>query len=256
MNQSDPSHSSSFVPGHPATDGFETTDWSMLAKLDSPDFSVALAKLCQEYWYPVYAFIRRRTTDTHQAEDLTQSFFCKVISLQTFRMADRERGRFRAFLLTSVKNYLATEHQSARTQKRGGDRRALSLDFGVADELYQRNGVASLTPDREFDRAWALSLIEHAIETLQQEYDRLELQNQFELFLPTLRSSKLDYGSVSLSLDMSESASRKAASRFRERYGRQLRKVIAATLGDTESIESEIDWILNVLSYGQSFKRT
>ncbi len=219
----------------------------MLARLDTPEFADALAKLCQQYWYPVYAFIRRRTSDTHRAEDLTQAFFCKVISLQTFRMADRERGRFRAFLLTAVKNFLASEYQASQAQKRGGDHDVFSLDFTVADQMYRRNRTSQAAPEQEFDRAWALSLLEQAIDRLREEYEAQGDRLRFELFVPSLRSSSLDYPSLASQLRISEVAARKAVSRFRACYGQHLRNAIASTLADEDSIEEEVDWILNVL---------
>ena len=231
-----------------STSGFQTTDWSVIASLDSPDFSQAIAQLCRQYWYPVYAFVRRRTADAHLAEDLTQGFFCKVISLQTFRMADRERGRFRSFLLTSVKNFLASEYQASQTQKRIGDQHALPLDFALAEQIYNRNHKPQPTPEQAFDRAWALSVIELAIDRLRDEYHDKGDVLRFELFVPTLRSGQLDYPMIAEKLGLSEVAARKAASRFRSHYGQQLRRVIAATLASDENIEAEIDWILGVLS--------
>lgn len=236
-----------------STDGFQTTNWSVIARLDSPDFSEALAQLCQQYWYPVYAFVRRHTSDVHRSEDLTQGFFCKVISLQTFRMADRERGRFRSFLLTSVKNFLASEYQASQAQKRSGDETALALDFARADQMYQSNRSAQPTPDRAFDRAWALSAIEHAIDRLRADYQRNGDGVRFELFVPALRSSKLDYKRIADQLEVSEVAARKAASRFRAHYGEQLRREIAATLADGESVDAEIDWMMSVLSVSGRF---
>ncbi|WP_442506646.1 RNA polymerase sigma factor [Novipirellula sp. SH528] len=238
---------SSIESKHGRSSGFQTTDWSALANLNTPEFAEALAKLCQQYWYPVYAFIRRRAGTTHRAEDLTQAFFCKVISLRTFRMADRERGRFRAFLLTSVKNFLASEFEASQAQKRGGDRDFVPFDFAIADQIYLRNRSRQPTPDNEFDRAWALSLIEHAIERLRSEYDRQGDRLRFDLLKPSLRSMSLDYPEIASQLEISEAAVRQAASRFRRSYGQQLRLEIAATLADDESIDTEIDWILEVL---------
>ena len=247
-----PQSSSSNSSWNPRTESdFQTTDWSVLSRLDTPDFAEALATLCQQYWYPVYAFVRRRTRDTHRAEDLTQAFFCKVISMRTFRMADRDRGRFRAFLLTAVKNFLATEYEASQTQKRGGDHKLLSLDFGIAERMYEHNQKQSQpTPENEFDRAWAVSLIEHAIDRLRHEYDARNDRERFGLFVPLLRFEKLNYAEVSSTLGISETTARKAASRFRSEFSQQLRRVISETLADGENLEAEIDWMLSVLQDG------
>lgn len=227
---------------------FPTTNWSELGRLASPDFATAMERLCQRYWYPVFVFIRRRCGDLHRAEDLTQAFFAKVLAKQTFRAADPAKGRFRSFLLTAVQNFVADEYASGQTVRRGGQETFVTIDFVTAEQLYLRNQSSDGQPDDEFDRAWALTLMEHAIERLRNEYNDKDQTLRFELLSPILRSVALDHDAIAAALNMTATAARKAASRFRQRYGQILRDEISATLSQSGELSEEIAWIMRLFA--------
>lgn len=227
---------------------FPTTNWSRIDALDTDGFASAISELCELYWYPIYAFIRRRCGDAHQAEDLTQAFFQRVLSRQLFRAADPGKGRFRAYLLTSVRNFLISQHAFENTQRRGGQQQIVTFDSGAAEQTYIRNRSGDLSPEEEFDRAWALTLLEHAIDRLKQEHAEKDQADRFQCFAPSLRSSTLDYDSIAEQLQIDPTAARKAASRFRQRYGQFLREEIAATLSESDDLEEEISWIMSLFT--------
>lgn len=233
---------------HAEGSSFPTTHWSELARLESPEFASAMASLCQRYWYPIYAFIRRRCGDTHRAEDLTQAFFAHVLAKQTFRAADPNKGRFRAFLLTSVRNFVANQLASQRTLRRGGDHQVVSIDFAIADRIYLRNRSSEMRPEEEFDRAWAMTLMEKAIERLHDEYASKGQADRFEHLSPLLRSAGLDYDAIASALQIDAAAARKAASRFRARYAQVLRDEISSTLSENGKVEEELAWIFEIFS--------
>jgi DNA-directed RNA polymerase specialized sigma24 family protein len=137
---------------------FQSTRWSLVLAAghkSSPDSQEALAALCRTYWYPLYAYIRRRGAEAHRAQDLTQDFFARMLEKNILAVAQPERGRFRTFLLSTLKNFLCNEHDKVRAKKRGGDRLVLSLDFEAGESRYQREPAHSLTADRLFERQWA-----------------------------------------------------------------------------------------------------
>ena len=227
---------------------FPTTNWSEIGRLESPEFTNAMAALCQQYWYPIFVFVRRRCGDLHRAEDLTQAFFARVLAKQTFRAADPTKGRFRSFLLTSVRNFIASDYASERTQRRGGSERVISIDFIAAEQLYCRTQTSGDGPEDAFDRAWAMTLMEHAMERLRDEYRDKDQLQRFELLSPILQSAALDYDHIATTLDMDAAAARKSASRFRQRYRQLLRNEISATLSETGDLEEEIAWIMRLFS--------
>ena len=152
---------------------FATTRWSLIAAARdpaAPEARRALAELCRLYWYPVYTYVRRRGHDHHQAEDLTQGFFARVLDKHDLGAADAGRGRFRSFLLTACQHFLANEHDRATAAKRGGGRADLSLDVAAAGDRYAGEPVDVDTPERAFDRRWALDLIGRALAELRAEY--------------------------------------------------------------------------------------
>ncbi|QDU75395.1 RNA polymerase sigma factor [Bremerella volcania] len=212
--------------------------------LSQDDFSIAIGVICEKYWYPVYAFIRRRCSDPYQAEDLTQAFFEKVLARRMFRAADPDKGRFRSYVLASVRNFMASHFAAASSQRQGGGQRALPIDMLVAEDLYCRNRTTTSSPEEEFDRAWAITLLETAIDRLRDEYAQKQQLQRFELLMPILQSCPLDYAAISNALEIDAAAARKAASRFRQRYGQLLREEISSTLSETDDIEEEICWII------------
>src|ERR1017187_4629949 len=156
----------------PSAGAFSTTHWSVVAAAGSnlAGAAGALEQLCGKYWYPIYAFIRRRGSDHHQAEDLTQAFFAHLLESEALRKADRNRGKFRTFLLAALTHFLANEWDKQQTLKRGGRRQFVSLDETVAEDRYRQEPVEALTPEKLFERRWALALLEQVLARLGQDY--------------------------------------------------------------------------------------
>src|SRR5271155_692938 len=160
-------------PAHSGSRQFATTRWSLVlaaGQRSSPQSSAALATLCENYWYPLYAYVRRRGHDSDEAQDLTQAFFARLLEKNDLAAADPERGRFRSFLLASLKHFLANEWDRQRAQKRGGGRPPFSIDFGAAEDRYRGEPSHELTAEKIFERRWAMVLLANVQARLEQEY--------------------------------------------------------------------------------------
>ncbi len=227
------------------TSDFLTTHWSIVLRAgrsDDADARDALAFLCQRYWYPLYVFVRKKGIESDRAEDLTQEFFARLIEKQTLERAAPSRGRFRAFLLTSMQNFLANEWDHANAQKRGGGRRLLSLDV-ESGELKLRVELAhDLTAEKIFDRAWAVQLLELVVARLRGEFEAKDKAAEFEILQSFLSGKKADasYEQAATDLGLSLDATRQAAHRMRKRYREILRAEVAETVAGEEEIEDEI----------------
>ncbi len=238
-------------PAQPAGPAhFATTRWTLVvaagaARRDgTPEARKALGELCVLYWYPVYAYVRRRGKDAEDALDLTQGFFTRLIDKNDLAAADPARGRFRAWLLASVKHYLANEWDRATAQKRGGGRTVLSIDGDDAEDRYRREPADPLTPERIFDRRWALTLLEQALHDLQSECEREGKAELFAALKPTLTGDGRDpsnpYRDIAAGLGTTEGALKVAAHRLRRRYRELLRQEIAETVATPQDIDDEI----------------
>jgi RNA polymerase sigma-70 factor (ECF subfamily) len=232
---------------------FRTTSWTIVlaASVDSrADPDGALAHLCQLYWHPVYAFIRRRGHDRDQAEDLTQEFFARLLEKNYLLDADRERGRFRSFLLTAVKHFLANEWDRSRTLKRGGGQSPVSLDLLEAERWLEPATTDAVTPERLFERRWALSLLEHVMATLRTEFISAGRAEHFDTLAGFLHrdADGMRYQAAAERLGVSPGALRMAVHRLRRRYRELLRAEIAATVGADDEIDDEIRFLLATLS--------
>ncbi len=232
--------------------GFATTQWSLVLRAAQPDDSTAraaLETLCQRYWFPLYAFARRRVSGIPQAQDLTQDFFLRLLEKNSLAAASPERGRFRSFLLTSLKNFLSNEWDRATAQKRGGGRERLSLDWETGESRLSFEPTHTDTPEREFERQWALTLLDVVVHRLQDEFTTADKSRQFELLKETLTGSRavLDYAAIAAELQMSEDAARQAAHRLRKRYRELLREEVAATVESDNEVEDEIGRLLEAL---------
>jgi RNA polymerase sigma factor (sigma-70 family) len=221
---------------------FFTTRWTIVAaagQTSGADAHAAMEELCQTYWYPLYAHVRRRGHSKEDAEDLTQAFFERLLEKNPLDGLAPERGRFRSFLLASLKNFLANEWDKSRAQKRGGGTVPLSLDWQDAESRYRIEPADHLSPDKLYDRAWALTLLERVMHRL--EYANAENPN-FQRLKPCLTVGKqaIDYATVSQELGISENAARVAAHRLRRQYRELLRAEIAETLVGPEHIEDEL----------------
>lgn len=228
------------VPGR-----FPTTHWSRVVTAGSRDASEAgeaLASLCQAYWYPIYAYVRRRGHTPEQAQDLTQDFFAYILERDLIALADPARGRFRAFLRTVCARRLADQRDRQNAAKRGGGRSPLPIDPLDAERRYAREPAHQLTPERVFDRTWALTLLCRVVERLRREYDDAGRSDRFEALLAILtRDPASDsQAAIAVRLGTTEGNVRVALYRLRRRYGLLLREEIAATVGDEAQIDDEI----------------
>jgi len=232
-------------PEGPAGAGqFPSTHWSIVLQARdraSPQADEALAELCRAYWYPLYAYIRHRAGSADQAQDLTQEFFARLLEKHFLGAVDRDKGRFRAFLLACCRHFLANERDRERAQKRGGGRPVLSLDFATAEERYLREPAHDVTAERLFERRWALTLLEQTLGQLEAEYRRDGKHGLYEQLHGTLIGGEsTPYTQVGAVLGMSESAVKKAAQRLRHRYREVLRERICSTVDDPAHADDEI----------------
>jgi RNA polymerase sigma factor (sigma-70 family) len=230
---------------------FQTTLWTTVVAAGqqaSPDAQAALGRLCQIYWPPVYAYIRKRTPSHEQAEDLTQSFFARLLEKNYLARADRNRGRFRSFLMTSVENFLCDEYDRSTSLKRGGNQRPLSLDIALAGE--ETEPVAGLTPAQAFEKRWARSLLDQVMAQLSKEHQTSGRSSLFEHLQAHLwgEADSIRYDELSKQLNMSPVHLRVLAHRMRQRYREILRDEIAQTVSSPDEIESELQYLLQVVS--------
>ena len=231
---------------------FTTTHWSVvLAAADpaAPDRCGAMAHLCENYWYPLYAYVRRRGNSAHEAEELTQEFFARLIEKEFIRNTDPEKGRFRAFLLVCLKRFLANEWDRARAEKRGGKKSIFSIDFHDADERYRREPAHGLTPERIFERRWALGLLEQALGQLAREMTDSGKGHVFEKLKGCLmaEADTPTHDRMASELGLSPGAVKVRVHRLRQRYRRILRERIAMTLSDPAEVDDEIRRLFSAL---------
>lgn len=206
-----------------APQAFPNTHWSVVltaGRSDTTRAHAALSRLCETYWYPLYAYVRRRGHSPEDAQDLTQEFFARLLARNTVAKADPERGRFRSFLLASLKNFLAHEWEKACAQKRGGQARLISLDLDTAETRYAQPIAPGDTPDKAFDRQWALALLDVVLGRLRKEYADGGRGSLFLTLKETLAGgrSEISHRELGDRLDMSEGAVKVAAHRLRQRY--------------------------------------
>lgn len=234
-------------PLEPSKVAFPTTHWSRVVAAGDPataEARAAMAELCAAYWYPIYALIRRRGHPAEEARDLTQDYFARLLEKGILAAADPSRGRFRAFLRTDCGFFLAHRREHDAAQKRGGGVADFSIDIRDAEGRYFREPAdVGLTPDRLFDRAWAIGLLEAVLDHLAREHDGAGQAERFEVLARALDGGRsVPYAALAAQLDTSETAVQAAVSRLRKRYRAILREQIAATLDDpTEAaIDAEI----------------
>lgn len=208
----------------------------------SPSADVALEELCRTYWYPLYAYVRHQGHSPEDAEDLTQAFFSRFLSKNYLADLDSNRGRFRAFLLASLKHFLANEWDRSRRQKRGGGAPLLSLDYQGADTRYRIDPPDNLSPDKLYDRAWATTLLERVIARLREENRADDKAGQFEQLKSYLMvgTGDIPYAAAAIALGTTEGAVRVAVHRLRRRYRELLQQEIIQTLADPAQAEEEM----------------
>jgi DNA-directed RNA polymerase specialized sigma24 family protein len=242
--------------GMPAPSGqawFATTHWSVVlaaGKSADAEASAALEQLCRTYWYPLYAFVRRQGFDAPDAQDLTQGFFARLLEKDYLTDVDRRKGTFRSFLLAAIKHFVADEHDKATAFKRGGGQVPISLDAQAAEDCFRLEPAHELTPEKLFERRWALSLLGKVFDRLAQDYAQAGKKELFaelqEYLAPGAEAAS--YALPAQRLNMSEGAVRMAVHRLRQRYGQLFREEVANTVSDPNEIEAEMRHLLKVLS--------
>jgi len=232
---------------------FVTTHWSVVLKAGRADTTrarEALAKLCKSYWYPLYAYVRRRGYSSHDAQDMTQAFFLCLLEQQSFANADPNRGRFRSFLLGAMNHFIADEWKKACAQKRGGGQKILSLDLATAEQRFDLEPAVNVSPDQAFDRQWATTLLNEVLSRLENEYQhegKTELFNALKQTLAGARESQ-PYAELAATLDMSDGAVRVAVHRLRKRYRDLLQVEISNTVGSPAEVKEELRYLFKAMA--------
>jgi RNA polymerase sigma-70 factor (ECF subfamily) len=236
-----------------ASNQFPTTTWTLVlsAGTDTDDLSTrALESLCQTYWYPLYAFVRRRGYSVEQAQDLTQEFFARVLEKRYIERADRTKGRFRSFLLSALKYFLFDETDRRNALKRNGGRPVLPFEVLKGEEYYQHEPSHQETPERIFERRWALALLDRVMARLRDEFiqeGRAEHFNRLKNYLLS-QGTLVPYAQLAPELQMTEGALRTAIHRIRKRYRSILRQEIADTVAGESEVDAEIQYLAGILA--------
>ncbi len=231
---------------------FATTHWSVVLAAGNqgdPDARQALETLCRAYWIPVYAFLRRRGHAPADAEDYTQGFFLRILDRGVLSKADPDRGRFRSFLLACLNHYVADERDKARAARREGARPLSGIDTNAANERYLSEPADTNSPDRLFERKWALAVMEHAMENLREEHRIAGLSAEFEALREFLAGSSehRDYEQAAARTGQSPNAVAVAVHRLRRRYRDFVRREVAATVANPDDLEAEMRHLLGIL---------
>lgn len=232
---------------------FATTHWSMVvaaARIDTTSASDALARLCRLYWYPLYAYVRRRGYPAEDAQDLTQEFFARLVEKNWVADADKAKGRFRTFLLSAMNHFLADEWDKARAQKRGGAIAFVALDGETAERRYVQEPIDDNTPERSYEKRWALTVLDEVLNQLRAEYEHDGKQEWFAALHPCLVGERTahPYAELARALGVSEGTVKSAAHRMRRRYRQLLRHEIGNTLESADAIDDELRYLFGVLS--------
>jgi RNA polymerase sigma-70 factor (ECF subfamily) len=240
--------------GGPGAGGwFATTHWSVVRNAregDSAEAREALEQLCQTYWYPLYAFVRRQGHGPHDAQDLTQEFFAHLLEKDGLAAVDRGKGKFRSFLLAALKHFLANEWDRRTAQKRGGVHAHLSIDAAAAESRYDLEPADVQDAEKVFERRWALTLLDRVLDRLKAEFSANGRAEHFEELKVVLTADKraVPYATLAGRLGMSEGAVKVAVHRLRQRYREVLRSEIAHTVSDPLEVDDELRHLFVVLS--------
>jgi RNA polymerase sigma-70 factor (ECF subfamily) len=241
--------------GSPSEQGgwFTTTHWSIVLTARDPacpQAADALEKLCRSYWYPLYAFVRRQGHDESSAKDLTQGFFARLLEKNYLAHVVQDKGKFRSFLLASLKHYMADERDKERAQKRGGGQIPLSLNETVGEDRYRAEPVDVMDAEKLYERRWALTLLDQARERLKQEFlnaGKSQLYERLQAF-DAGGGDTPAYGDVALDLGLSESGVRTAVFRMRQRYRELVREEVAQTVSSPQEVDEEIRHLILIVS--------
>jgi len=231
---------------------FVTTRWSVVMaarEKDSPESAQALETLCQGYWYPLYAFIRRLGNSPHDAQDLTQEFFARLLQKDWLGAVERERGRFRSFLLMAVKRFLANEWDRAQAQKRGAGAALLSLDADLAESRYAAEAGIAAPADSLYERRWAMALLENVMQRLRHEHEIAGRSNEYEILKPCLTADRgeIRYDELAAALGIEPVSTRSAVHRLRKRFREVFRDEVAGTVADPADVDDEMRAVIAAL---------
>jgi RNA polymerase sigma-70 factor (ECF subfamily) len=218
------------------------------AEAEASGVAGALSELCQQYWFPLYAFVRRKGFDRSEAEDLTQGFFADLLEKKRLLSAEPSRGSFRSFLLASLSNFIANHWRAESAQKRGGGKTILSIDYQQADNLYAGQPSDGLTAEKIFERNWALSILEQSLQAVGEQYEQSGKRELFESLKGFLTGyDNAPYAELAEKTGMRENAIKVAVHRLRQRYGQQLRLQIAKTVQDPADVDQELKSLFQAL---------
>jgi RNA polymerase sigma factor (sigma-70 family) len=242
------------TPGSASGTEFSATHWTLVlaaARSDSTHAGEALAKLCRSYWSPLYLFVRRQGYTVHDAEDLTQAFFARLLEKKTVGQANPAKGKFRSFLIACLKHFLANEHDRASALKRGGRQEFISIDTQSAEARLSIDGAKNETAERLFERQWALAVLDQVMTRLREEFlgsgkDALFFDALTQTF--TGSGETAHYAAIAAQFGTTESAVKSAAHRLRRRYRQLLRAEIASTVADPAEIDEELSYLMTALS--------
>jgi RNA polymerase sigma factor (sigma-70 family) len=230
---------------------FPNTRWSVVlaARQHSPESAAALEGICRAYWYPLYAYVRRCGQAPHDAQDLTQEFFCRLLEKNWLDAADREKGKLRTFLIVTLKNFMANEWRRASAQKRGGGQAAAQFDTAFAESRFATDSAA-LAPDEAYDRQWALTLLDLTVNRLRGEFATAGKLGDFDALKNSLLGDRgsLDYAAIAKQLGVNEGAARVAVHRLRKRFREIYREEISQTLTDGADLETELRHLAGALA--------
>ena len=239
---------------------FVTTRWSVVLTAghsDTVHARAALEKLCRAYWYPLYAYVRRRGQSPDDAKDLTQEFFARLLERNWIERADQQKGRFRSFLLSAMNHFLADEWDKARAQKRGGGMTAVPLQFDTAETRYGHEPAENVTPEHSYERRWALTLLDEVLQRLRSEYEQEGRTELFATLHPCLVGDRTaqPYAELAVKLGVSEGTVKSVVHRLRQRYRELLRDEIAQTVAAPGEVDEELRHLFTVLGSLERFCR-
>jgi RNA polymerase sigma-70 factor (ECF subfamily) len=231
---------------------FATTHWSVVLAAGSPDsshYQEAMETLCRAYWFPLYAYLRRLGNDKHRAEDQTQAFFAQMLEKESLKKANPARGKFRTFLLSSIKNFLSDEWDRKKALKRGGNKQVLPLEIADAETRYISERSADISAEKQFERSWALTILQKAFTQLESEYRNANRTQLFDYLKEHLTGQQhcTPYSQVAVTLGMTEVAVKAAAHRLRQRYRELVRTEITHTVSLPGQVDEEVKELFSAL---------
>jgi len=232
---------------------FATTHWSVVLSAqgrDAAHAAAALTRLCQAYWYPLYAYVRRRGHSAEDAQDLTQEFFARLLEKNWVGDADQQKGKFRSFLLSAMSHFLSDAWDKAQAQKRGGGVQFVPVQFDTAETRYGQEPADNATPERAFERRWALTLLDQVLKRLRTEYEQEGRAELFTALNPCLVGDRTaqPYAELAVKLGISEGTVKAAVHRLRQRYRQLLRDEIAQTVAGSGEVDEELRHLFSVLA--------